>query len=317
MAPTSALACGLPLGAVIDAERALLVVNGSRQALIASVDLSDTEPDAAVIFPVPGVPTVDQPAGGENLFAYLDEATRPLIRREQRLVWGRDQGETVGGAPPGVSLLGREQLGAYDVARLAADDAGALQGWLAENGYSLPTAAEPILAAYIAEEWSFVAVRLAENAPDGSLAPLRMSYDAPELVYPLRLGALSDRPVAMDLYILADRRMSVDGLETVFAGLAAGLEPAPPAELAPLLADAPFLTRLRSSGIDPAGITGDLTATPAPNDQPFRAEQVVYENIYLFSGAPLLFLVICLSVLFSSLAVTVSIIVRKRIDTLG
>jgi hypothetical protein len=180
LAPASASACGMPLNARIASERALIVFDGQTAAITLGIGIEPEAADAAVIFPVPAPPEVDQPAGGEALFSYLEQVTRPTVQVERQLRWGFDpgfDGLTGGAAPPGgVELLGRETLGGYDVARLAADDPQALSGWLADNGFSLPTGADPILAAYVAEGWSFVAVRLVPDAPGGSLAPLRMRW---------------------------------------------------------------------------------------------------------------------------------------------
>ena len=114
--------------------------------------------------------------------------------------WGsppRD-GAAGAGAPGGVSVLGQETLGGYEVARLAADDASALQAWLDANGYSVPPAAQPILTAYMADGWSFVAVRLAAGAPDGSLEPSQLTSD-------FAVGrAASDEPYREEVVVYDD-----------------------------------------------------------------------------------------------------------------
>ena len=78
-------------------------------------------------------------------------------------------------------------IGGYDVTRLRADDAGALDDWLDENGYTLPDGAEPILADYVDEDWRFVAIRLAAGAA-GALKPLRVAFDTDAPVYPMQLA---------------------------------------------------------------------------------------------------------------------------------
>lgn len=315
LAPVGAYACGIPLEAQITHERALLIVEGPRQQLITSVDLIQADPQAAVIFPVPGRPEVDQPPGGEELFSYLEQATRPEIRREQRLVWRVQPEGLDGGAPAGAQLIGRETIGGYDVSRLAADDGAALLAWLAENGYSLPPPAEPILGAYAAEGWSFVAVKLAAAAPEGSLAPLRISYTAERPVYPMRLGALSDRPVSVDLYLLGDGRYSLDALETAFAGPVDQLDPPPPAELAGLLTGA-YLTKLRGEALEPASLGADFLPVPAPDNTPYREVVTVYEEISILQRGGLIMGLFCV-VILSSLALGTAIGVRRRIDALS
>jgi hypothetical protein len=319
LAPMSALACGLPLEARITREQALLIVDGERQQLVATVGLSDAAPDAAVIFPVPAAPdAVDQPAGGAELFPYLQEATQPLVRTERRVRWGLRRDEAAGGAAPaGVDVLGHEVIGGYEVARLAAADAGALSTWLAENGYSLPPAAEPILAAYVAEGWAFVAVRLADAAPEGSLAPLRISYSSPLRVYPMRLGALSDAPVSVDLFVLDAGRAEAPPMETAFAGAVAGLDPAPPPAVAAIFGDAAYLTRLRARELDPATLSADFPVGRAATDEPFREEVVAVEDVYLLEEAPGIFFAMACLVAITPLSLIGALAIRRRMDALA
>ena len=318
LAPSAALACGLPLGAQITFEQALLIVDGPRQQMITSVRLSEAAPDAAVLFPVPGTPQVDQPTGGAALFDYLAEATKPTVRVERRPRWGfpPDEGAT-GGAPAGVSLLGEQLLGGYQVARIAADDAGALQSWLDTNGYSVPEAVRPILAAYVAEGWSFVAVKLADAAPDGALDPLRISYESAELRYPMRLGALSDRPVGVSLFVLAANRVASERMETAFAGPTATLDPAPTAEIAALLGPAPYLTHLRARELAPESLTEDFELARAPTDEPFREERVEVEEVYLLSEAPGIFFALSCLVAITPLSLLAALAIRRRMDAIA
>jgi hypothetical protein len=317
LGPSAALACGLPLDARIASEQALLVLDGPRQQLIASVDLRDAAPDAAVIFPVPAAPeAVDQPAGGGELFAYLREATRPTIRTEPRLRWGREP-EAAGGAPRGVDLLGQETIGGYEVARLAADDAGALAAWLAANGFTAPPAAEPILAAYIADGWSFVAVKLAGDAPDGSLEPLRISYTSERRVYPMRLGALANAPVSVDLFVLDAGRAEAPPMRTAFAGPVAALDPPPPPQLAQLLAGGAYLTHLRASALDPAGLSADFPVLRAASDEPFRDEVVVIDDVYLVSEYPALVAAMLCLFSITPLSLGLAIGIRRRMETIA
>jgi hypothetical protein len=93
---------------------------------------------AAVVLPVPSDPEVQAIAQGDPL-AYLDAATAPEPEPSSG-----DEGAVGSGAA--LDVLGRDTVGGYDVARLAAEDPRELQRWLDRNGYELPAGAEPILA---------------------------------------------------------------------------------------------------------------------------------------------------------------------------
>jgi hypothetical protein len=321
LTPAGALACGMPLSARIPAEQALISFADGREEIVTSVHLQGDTPGAAVVFPVPGEPEVSAlPSNG--LFEYLADVTQPeVITRE--VAFDPRTPLAAGGAPGGgVSVLGREVLGGYDVARLAADDPNALQGWLVENGYSIPPGAAPILRAYIDEGWKFVAVKLAgQNGPNGALTPLRMAFDAREIVYPMRLGALSDRPVNVLLYVLSDHRVDIPQMTTEYAGPVAQLGRRPPADLAGLFR-APYLTKLRNSNIAPSALTADFVARQAPTDEPYR--MVVTRTVYVeatpapgAAGVPLspgAVLGLGLAIMSSMIALGLAFGIRRQID---
>jgi hypothetical protein len=316
LTPISALACGMPLSARIPSEQALITFTNGREEIITSVHLQIDRPGAAVIFPVPGTPEVSVLENAE-LFSYLDQVTRPQQRIEEQLVWRDIEGLAGGGAPPGaVNVLGHEILGGYDVARLKADDPGALQAWLDENGYTPPPGAEPILHVYIDAGWKFVAVKLAPNQQaNGALTPLRMAFDSREIVYPMRLGALAEQPLDVLLYILADHRVDIPGMTTQFAGPVAKLDQ-PPGRFGPIFR-APFLTKLRNFQITPASLGADFVARPAASDEAFRQVEVrtVYINGWNRLALPIGGIV--LVVLASSIGLGIALGLRRRMNQIA
>ncbi|NNJ10173.1 DUF2330 domain-containing protein [Chloroflexales bacterium ZM16-3] len=318
MLPSAARACGIPLEARITFERALLIVDGPRQQLITTVDLSEANPNAAVIFPVPATPTVDQPAGGDELFPYLIDATRPLVEQKDRYVWRVREDDTVGAGapPPGVSVLSQQILGGFAVASLDAADPQALQAWLGQNGYTLPAAADLILAAYVREGWKFVAVKRSAGDREGALSPLRISYEADSLVYPMRLGSLSDRPVGVELFVLGDHRSEVSALTTTFAGPLDSLAPAPSGDLADLLAGAPYLTRMRSAELDPASLTADFVIGQAASDEPYREIVTVYQDISFAERYAIMGIFLCLAA-FSPVSFMLALAIRRRLRAIS
>lgn len=306
----------MPLAARIPSEQALIIFAGGRQEIITSVNLESDQPGAAVIFPVPGNPEVST-IRGTAVFTYLAEVTRPEVRIVERVSDGRD---TAGGAPPGgVSVLGREIIGGYDVARLAADDLSALWDWLDQNGYQAPDGAEPILERYIAEGWRFVAVKLApDRAANGALDPLRVAFDSQAIVYPMRLSALADHPLDVLLYVLADHRVDIPQMRTLYAGPVAQLDRPPPEDQAPLFR-APYLTKLRNTDLQPATLTEDFVARQAPNDDPYREIETrvvfVEGSTRRFTAGVVIGLVLVLFA--SSLALGFALRLRRRISAIA
>ena len=253
--PAEACACGIAIEANVSEERALVIEQGGRESIVLSLDLtSDGTERAAVVLPVPSEPDVEAVRGGDPL-AYLDVATQPAPA-----VGSSGGGDDTAGAPP-VDVIGRETVGGYDVARLGAGDAAALDRWLSDNGYTLPAGAEPILAEYVDEGWRFVAIRLAPES-NGPLKPLGVSFETDEYVYPMRLAQLATVPLSLTLFTLADGERQVDGLDTVWAGTVDELSPQPPPGIGQIFGQGGYVTRLEAPPADPAQFTSDLLIDP-------------------------------------------------------
>ena len=85
----------------------------------------------------------------------------------------------------------------------------ALQTWLSENGYVVPTNAEPVIASYVKNGWVFVAakIRRDNDALDTSTPhPLSFTFKTDKPVYPLRLTGLGNQPLSVDLYVFSNER---------------------------------------------------------------------------------------------------------------
>jgi hypothetical protein len=278
--PLPALADGIPLppyGHVGDVEmpeqKAILIYDAAAQHedLVISIRLLGESPDAAWVVPTPSVPHVATASAG--WFSYLSDLTQPEIVT-QTVFFGSCMATAPPGEAGGVEVLGRERVGLYDVSILAASDSGPLLDWLNDNGYVFPDEGQPVLDAYVAEGWTFVAVRVAPGETQtvkGDVEPLWLSFDAPAPVYPMRLTALAGNGVNVLLYVLSDHRMTADGMMTDFAGPLT-LEPlaSETGDLNALLGGQEFyVTKLRSwfGGMD---MTEDVYPRRAESDTPYR-----------------------------------------------
>ncbi|WP_245980110.1 DUF2330 domain-containing protein [Streptomyces diacarni] len=256
-----AYACGC--GAMVPANQSRIGVNqetsavrwdGRTEQIVMRLTVHGDAEEAAWIMPVPHRASVE--LGESRLFDELAALTAP--RPEERpYFWPRSGDwpfeDTDGAAAPpgaaaqgpGVDVVGRERLGPFDVARLAADDPGALRDWLRGNGFRLPPRVADELAPYVERNWEYVAVRLApskqQDAPgaagsggtadgggaageegaagdggaqdtggdvlSGALQPLHLTFSSDRLVYPMRLSRAAREPQSLGLYVLAPHRM--------------------------------------------------------------------------------------------------------------
>lgn len=133
----------------------------------------------------------------------------------------------------------------------------------------------------------------------------------------MRLGSLSVQPVAVDLYVLSANRVEVSALTTRYAGPVTALDPQPSAEIAALLADAPYLTRLSADNLAPETLTADFRPQPAADNTPYRAQQIVETPVYLLDGSVLLGLALASLMFTSTLALIASFYFRRKIDALS
>jgi hypothetical protein len=106
----------------------------------------------------------------------------------------------------GVRIEAQYTVGEYDILILSATQSSGLETWLRANGYRIPDGASAVLGSYIKQNLKFFVARvnLKEQAKSGFtfLRPLRVAYESPKFMLPIRLGTVNaDRP--QDLVILA------------------------------------------------------------------------------------------------------------------
>ncbi|MEW2050507.1 DUF2330 domain-containing protein [Streptomyces sp. NPDC005476] len=301
-----AYACGC--GALVPGDQREVVVgrevsavrwDGAQEQIVMRLTVGGDAERAAWIMPVPHRATVE--LGDPDLFDQLAAATAP-VHRTRHHFWPQDGdwplttgGDTAGAPPPGavagVGVTGRERLGPFDVARLTATDPSDLDDWLRRNGFALPARLAAALQPYVDKRWEYVAVRLVPESTGaalrGELEPLRLTFAAESLVYPMRLSRLAATPQSLGLYVLAAHRMepaSPIGGErprVTFAG-PVGRATGP---LAALAKGTPFLTAVAQEFPRPSEISGDHELRRAAADTAYR--QVIYEDRLLaLAGIP-------------------------------
>ncbi|HEX9047112.1 MAG TPA: DUF2330 domain-containing protein [Verrucomicrobiae bacterium] len=106
-----------------------------------------------------------------------------------------------------VSVLDRKIAGIFETATIASQDPKALQSWLSENGYAIPTNAEPVIAGYVKENWIFVTVQVRRESAAVATStphPLSFTFKTAKPVYPMQLTGLNREPLNVDLFVLGE-----------------------------------------------------------------------------------------------------------------
>ncbi|MFE5797327.1 DUF2330 domain-containing protein [Streptomyces sp. NPDC056503] len=304
VAPAWACGCGAMITRPserigVDREESAVRWDGRTETVVMRFRVHGNARQAAWVMPVPR--RADVTLGDPALFDAIEELTAPE-ERDRSYFWpreddwpfdtGRGDGASAGAAPGGaVGVVGRERLGPFDVARLTATDPKALAGWLRANGFELPDRLTPELRPYVDRKWEYVAIRLAPEQRDtplyGELTPLRITFDSPELVYPMRLSRLAATPQTLGLSILADHRMEPrsaiggESPEVTFSGRV----DRPDGPLADLTGGAPtHLTVLEQRFPEPSRISDDHVLRTVA-DTPYR--HVVYrDRLLTVAGVP-------------------------------
>ncbi|MEU6216389.1 DUF2330 domain-containing protein [Streptomyces sp. NPDC047022] len=330
MAPAYACGCGamVPDGrqhVTVSREVSAVRWDGKQEDIVMRLTVAGDAHKAAWIMPVPHRATVR--LGDSALFDELDTATAPRIRT-RHYFWPRGHdwpfaGESgsasnqEGAAAPPVSVVGRQRLGPFDVARLTATDANALGTWLRDNGFALPPRLSQALRPYVDEGWEYVAIRLAPGQGSGTtlagtLDPLHLTFASDRLVYPMRLSRLASTPQSLSLYVFAAHRMeprSTIGGQLPQILYADRVRDAPGALASLTAGGTDFLTAFDQQFPQPSRISGDHEMARTAADTPYH--QVVYvDSLLTVGGIPawLLTLPAALALTFA----TVAVVLRHR-----
>lgn len=110
-----------------------------------------------------------------------------------------------------VSILDRKLVGIFETTTISSHEPKALENWLHDNGFSIPTNATPVIADYVKDGWIFVAakVRRDDTKPDTSTPhPLSFTFKTDKPVYPMRLTGLNSPSLSVDLYVFGSKRVT-------------------------------------------------------------------------------------------------------------
>jgi hypothetical protein len=284
-----ALVTSTESGVDVAQETSIVRYDGAQEEIVMRLSVRSQARDAAWLMPTPARARVT--LGERAWFDQLDRLTAPAVVRHRHWL-PRLGGESYSGAPPrrgsGVDVLGRQRLGPFEVTTLSAGDSGALASWLTSHGYHLPGRLAEALRPYVAQRWTYTAIKLApeQGRLTGELDPLRIAFPSKAPIYPIRLSRLARTPQSVHLYVLAPHRVYVSGLSmaTTYAGRVRPADVASPA-LRTMIGEGVFMTEVVRQGISPAAFTGDLRLDYT-TDAAYRQVETVDDGLVRFLGIP-------------------------------
>lgn len=203
---------------VVEGHRMALSISKTQTVLWDQFSYSGSPKEFAWVLPVR--PGTKVEISHDEFFAALEAATKPVITAPpQNSPSGGGGGFGCGASStsaydpgsnsssPPVQVVNQEVVGPYEVVTLKATDAGALDGWLKSHGYAVPPGIQPVIDAYIKEQFDFVALRLLPNKDVNAMQPVRVVSQGADATLPLRMVAAGvGAKVGIILYVVGEGR---------------------------------------------------------------------------------------------------------------
>jgi len=195
---------------------AMIVYDDMVEKIIFQVDYEGEAKDFAWVIPVPGYPYLFSVE--DEIFYELHQLTQPPPS-DFACGWGQGI-PTPGLEDEGVHIWEENQVGIYYTTTLSASDPNSLVNWLNSNGYAFPTEGQEILNYYVQKNWFFVAMKIQSdeivNNPEyysGAIQPLGVMFFSDEIIYPLKISALSTPYWGTEvlIYTFSDDRVTFPG----------------------------------------------------------------------------------------------------------
>lgn len=191
-------------GTQVTGHRMLLSLSQSGTTLWDQIKYAGNPKDFGWILPINGGSgfnlDTDFDVSSDALFSTLEQltdvtVTSPFISctpptcNTGGATGGFDNGGAGGSGDPGVVVVGEKVAGPFQIVHLKATDPSALTSWLSTNNYVVPADVKPVVDAYVAEGFDFVAMKLANTDTLSAMRPVRVKLPGASPVLPLRMVA--------------------------------------------------------------------------------------------------------------------------------
>lgn len=128
-----------------------------------------------------------------------------------------DEG-TGGGGGPAVTVVHRGSVGPYETVTLSTEVPGALNTWLTNAGFALDPSTQPVVDAYVAEGFDFIALKLAPEKDVSAMKPVRVVQPGANPTLPLRMVAIgTGANVALTLFLISEGRWEAKNFKNTVA----------------------------------------------------------------------------------------------------
>ncbi len=212
------------------AERILFTVNDDNTvSSLIEIEYQGSAADFSWILPIPEAIEVDDvqvPNEGDLVFDELHRQTDVQVfapNRNAECLPQPDFEDTAAGgfdeameedASEGVEIFGSGEVGPFGFDIIGSEDPAALITWLRDNDYQVTASMEPLVQAYVDEEFAFIAMRLLDGEDSDSITPVEITYPGSTPMIPLRLTAVAAFPqMPIFVWILAEEQAVPENFE--------------------------------------------------------------------------------------------------------
>jgi hypothetical protein len=201
----------------VTGHRMAFSISPQQSVLWDQIQYSGSPQDFAWVLPVMAGAQVQ--LSHDEFFAALDALTDPVITGPNPncspgggVGCGASASNAAGGGfaesgNDGVQVVSQSVVGPYDTVTVHSSDPNALYDWLNVNQYVIPDSMRPVIDAYVAAGFDFLALRLAPGQGVQAMQPVRVVSPGAGVTLPLRMVAAgAGAQVGITLYVLSDGR---------------------------------------------------------------------------------------------------------------
>jgi hypothetical protein len=202
----------------VTGHRMILSISPEKTTLWDQIRYSGNPSSFAWVLPVKGM--IDLGVSSDALFANLELQTAVTVRSPTidckppplcGMTSTTASTSTTGGGSEGgwngVTVIAQKVVGPYESVQLSSQDPAALEMWLLGHGYAIPPEVAPILDAYVAEGFDFLALKLVPGGDVQSMRPVRVTTLGAGVTLPLRMVAIGGgATVPISLWVLGEGR---------------------------------------------------------------------------------------------------------------
>lgn len=203
---------------VVTDHRMVLSIGQQQTTLYDELRYTGDPESFAWVLPITGTAKIG--ISSDGVFATLDAMTQVTVipppvncpTRPQSCTSNEDYAEAPNASAGsssggGVTVTAQETVGPYETVQLKADDGQALNDWLKTRGYVIPDDVKPVISAYVAEHFDFLALKLVPGTGVQAMRPVRVSTSGASTVLPLRMVAAgTGAKVGIVLWTVAEGR---------------------------------------------------------------------------------------------------------------